>query len=69
MSISSYAFLDEVNKKDLNLINYYLFANKYDNCPKNNILKNVDVESLMKKPEKYNDQNLLNYQNIYKVNN
>ncbi len=70
MSYSSpYAFLDQINKEDTNLLNYYLFPGKYENCPKNNILKNVDVDKILKEEPRYVDQSLLNYKNTYLINN
>jgi hypothetical protein len=68
MSYSSpYAFLDQVNKEDTNLLNYNLFPGKYENCPKNNILKSVNVDNIIKEEPKYFDQSLLNYKNTYPI--
>ena len=68
-NLSPYAFLDEVNKEDTNQLNYYLYNGKYENCPKNNILTDVDVDKILKEDKKYNDQSFLNYKNTYAINN
>ena len=67
--LSRYSFLDKVNNEDTNLLNYYLFTGKYENCPKDNILKNVDVDKILKEESNYVDQSLLNYKNTYLIKN
>jgi hypothetical protein len=67
--ISSYAFLEDVIKEDTNLLNYYLFPGKYENCPKNNILKNVDVDKMVNENNNYRDHSFLNHKNTYLLNN
>ena len=66
--LSPYAFLDQVNKEDINLLNYYLYNGKYENCPKNNILMHVDIDKILKQQPKYIDQNLSKYKNTYLIN-
>ena len=64
---SPYAFLDQVSQKDTNLLNYYLDNNKYENCPKNNVLMHIDIDNILKKEHKYIDQSLINYKNTYQI--
>jgi len=64
--LSPYAFLDKVYKEDTNLLNYYLYNGKYENCPKNNVLMHVDIDKMLKQEPKYIDPNLSNY-NIYLI--
>jgi hypothetical protein len=65
--LSPYAFLDQVHKEDTDLLNYYLYTGKYENCPKNNNLINVDIDKMLKKESTYSNQIKLDYKNIYLI--
>ena len=66
--LNYYTFFDKVLKEDTNLLNYYLFKAKYENCPKNNILMDVDVDKMLNKENKFINKNLSNYTNTYLIN-
>ena len=66
---SPYAFIDKVFKQDTNLLNYYLYNGKYENCPKNNPLMHIDVDQKLEKIPQYKDQHLVEYKNIYLIKN
>ena len=62
-----YAFIEQVNKEDTNILNYHLFTGQYENCPKNNRLINIDVDTMIKKDKRYIDQSIINYKNTYLI--
>jgi len=63
--ITSYTFLEQIYKKDTNLLNYYLYTGKYENCPKNNNLR--DIDKMLKEENTYSNQSLLDCKKIYLI--
>ncbi len=61
--MSSYVIDKEYN----NLLNYYLYNGKYENCPKNNTLMHVDVDQQLKQIPQNKDQHFVDYKNIYLI--